>query len=76
MVVLVGITLLGYSLVCGWVCCLAVQPTEVEDKESLLRFYGISGVVSLVGGFWLLRFGSREALKADMSDPDDGPIMR
>ncbi len=75
-IVLAGIALVGYSLACGWVCYLTVQSTEVEDKGSLLRFYGISGVVSLVGGIWLLRFGSRKALEADMTDPDDGPIMR
>lgn len=75
-VVLAGIALVGYALACGWVCYLAVQSTEIEDKESLLRFYGISCVVSLVGGIWLLRFGTRKALEADMSAPDDGPIMR
>ncbi len=75
-VVLVGIALVGYSMVCGWICYMAVQSTEIQEKESLLRFYGISCVVSLVGGIWLLRFGSRKALEADMSEPDDGPIMR
>lgn len=73
---LVGIALVGYSLVCGWVCYLAIQSTEVLDKTSVLRFYGISCVVSLVSGIWLLRFGSKKALEADMSDADDGPIMR
>ena len=75
-IVLAGIALVGYALACGWVCYLAVQSTEIEDKGSLLRLYGISGVVSLVGGIWLLRFGTRKALEADMSEPDDGPIMR
>lgn len=75
-IVLVGIALVGYSLICGWVCHLTVQSTEIEDKVYLLWFYGMSGVASLVGGLWLLRFGSRKALEADMSDPDDGPIMR
>lgn len=75
-VVLVGIALVGYSLVCGWVCYLTVQSTEAQDKASLLRFYGISCIVSLVGGIGLLRFGSRKALEADMSNPDDGPMMR
>lgn len=75
-IVLAGIALVGYALACGWVCYLAVQSTEIEDKGSLLRFYGISGVVSLVGGIWLLCFGTRKALEADMSEPDDGPIMR
>ncbi|HRH98939.1 MAG TPA: hypothetical protein PLB55_23570 [Prosthecobacter sp.] len=75
-IVLAGSALVGYALACGWVCYLAVQSTEIEDKGSLLRFYGISGVVSLVGGIWLLRFGTRKALEADMSAPDDGPIMR
>jgi len=75
-VVLVGIALIGYAIACGWVCYLTVQSTEIQEKESLLRFYGISCVASLVGGIWLLRFGTRKALEADMSDPDDGPIMR
>ncbi|MFO1485488.1 MAG: hypothetical protein U1F71_19150 [Verrucomicrobiaceae bacterium] len=75
-VVLVGIALVGYSLVCGWICYLAVQSKDILEKESLLRFYGISCVVSLVGGIGLLRFGTRKALEADMSNPDDGPMMR
>lgn len=74
--VLIGIGLISYALVCGWVCYLTIQSKEVQDKTSLLRFYGISCVVSLVGGVWLLRFGTRMALEADMSNPDDGPIMR
>lgn len=75
-VVLVGIGLISYALMCGWVCYLAVQSTEVQDKTSLLRFYGISCVASIVSGIWLLRFGTRKALQADMSNPNDGPIMR
>lgn len=75
-VVLAGIAVMSYGLVCGWVCYLTAQSTEVVEKGSLLRFYGISCVVSLVGGIWLLRFGTRKALEADMSDPDDGPMMR
>lgn len=75
-VVLVGIALLGYAVICGWVCYLTIQSTEVEEKGSLLCFYGISCLVSLVSGIWLVRHGARKALDADMSDPDDGPIMR
>lgn len=75
-VVLVGIALIGYAMACGWVCYLTVRSTEVEDKINLLRYYGISCVVSLVSGIWLLRFGTRKALEADMSNPDDGPILR
>lgn len=75
-VVLAGIALIGYAIACGWVCYLTVRSTEVEEKTSLLRFYCISCVVSLVGGILLLRFGTRKALEADMSNPDDRPIMR
>ena len=75
---LVGIALVFYAIVCGWVCYLGIQSTEVVEKWSLLRFYGISSGVSLVGGLWLLRLGWRWALKSDMSDPDDPdkPVMR
>jgi len=68
---LVGVALVGYGIVCGWVCFLTVQSTEVVEKGTLLRFYGVSCAVSLVGGLWLLREGWRMALDSDMSDPDD-----
>ena len=68
---LVGIALVGYGVVCGWVCYLGIQSTEIVEKGSLLRFYGISCGVSLIGGLWLLRLGWRWALDSDMSDPDD-----
>ena len=58
---LVGIALVGYAIVCGWVCYLGIQSTEIVEKGSLLRFYGISCGVSLIGGLWLLRFGWRWA---------------
>lgn len=75
---LVGIALVGYAITSGWVCYLTVQSAEIVEKGSLLRFYGISCGVSLVGGLWLLRLGWRMALDSDMSDPDDPdkPIMR
>ena len=68
---LLGFALIGYALACGWVCYRAIQSTEIVQKGSLLRFYGISCGVSLVGGLWLLRLGWRMALDSDMSDPDD-----
>lgn len=68
---LVGMALLGYAIACGWVCYQVIKSTELVEKGSLLRFYGISGVASLSGGLWLLRLGWRWALEADMSDPDD-----
>lgn len=75
---LVGIALVGYAIASGWVCYLTIQSAEIVKKGSLLRFYGISCGVSLVGGLWLLRLGWRWALEADMSDPDDPdkPVMR
>ncbi len=75
---LMGIALVGYAIVCGWVCYLSIQSTEIAEKGRLLRFYGISCGVSLVVGLWLLRLGWRWALKSDMSDPDDPdkPVMR
>ncbi len=75
-IALAGIALFVYALLNGWVCYLAVQSTEVQDKTSVLRFCGISCVVSFVGSVLLLRYGWRKALGADMSNPDDGPIMR
>ena len=75
---LAGIALAGYAIASGWVCYLTVQSAEIVEKGSLLRFYGISCAVSLVGGLWLLRLGWSMALDSDMSDPDDPdkPIMR
>jgi len=67
---------MAYAAASGWVCYMAVQATEVQDKTSILRFYGISCAVSLVGGIWLLRYGIRKALDADMSKPDEPPFMR
>lgn len=34
---LVGIALVGYAIVCGWVCYLGIQSTEIVEKGSLLR---------------------------------------
>lgn len=75
---LFGIALVGYGMVCGWICYLGTQSAEIVEKGSLLRFYGISCGVSLVGGLWLLRAGWRLALESDMSEPDDPdkPVMR
>lgn len=75
---LVGVALVSYAIVCGWVCYSAMQSTEIVEKGSLLRFYGISCGVSLIGGLGLLRLGWRMALVSDMTDPDnpDKPSVR
>jgi hypothetical protein len=52
-------------------------PTKAAPFGCVVVLAGIALVgYALACDIWLLRFGSRKALEADMSDPDEAPIMR